>query len=388
MSSHAQHAVRLHFAHVLLLTVCTAVIGACGSDTSLPPDDSTPLNATPVLVTALNEQGYSAPSNGTVALLPMLQYVTEPTAGSTIVVRFIASSGLAVGDPINLGSNAGDVPVAAFDGTNFLVVYQLTTTGGTNLYGQFFTPAGLSAGAAFPITSTNDTPAVWSVTYGAGTYLVTYHRVIGDFVNGAARFVSPSGAVGSEIIFSDRGGLSASAFDGTRFLIAYAHMRTQVLGRFLHPNGTLEAPFTIDATPESSNGGLQVAFTGTNYVLAYTDSALEGWQARSQAVTPTGTLVGPQFLLVVGPGDDIPRAALSESGSILFTIVTRQPSGWRSLSVRVNSEGTVAPSTQLFSASDGNISAAVTSMLDGKYLAVINRKTATWDVFARLSPAP
>lgn len=375
--------------------VAALVIGlGLGCSESLGTDDGggfPTFDGFSILVTALQEQAAEAPSNGAVALVPLLQWQgplnVEPTSG-TVIVQMVTSAGAALGSPVNLGNNAGDLPGAAFDGTNFLVVYQLTTTGGTDLYGQFFAPSGAASSAAFPITATHDAPVVWSVSYGAGTYLVTYHRIT-TTVSSFARMISPAGVVSAEIPVGDRGGRSTSAFGGTQFLIAYVDTRTQILGRFIQPNGTLGTTFAIDASAGASNDEMHAAWNGTNFLVAFSDSSAgTGWDVLSQAISPTGTLVGGHAIIAAGATTELSRGILADGSNFLVTWFGGPETTRSTYGTFIDGSGAVIGSSHLlFNGSPATIVAPITSKLGTSYLAIVNRKALSWDVFGKLLPS-
>jgi hypothetical protein len=250
---------------------------------------------------------------------------------------------------------------------------------------EVFAPTGVPSSAAFPITTTNDAPVPWSVSFGGGTHLVTYHRPITGIIQAFARTISPTGTVGAEIPVNDVGGLSGSAFDGAKFLVAYARSRTELWGRFILPNGTTEAPFLIDGSAGASNGQILMAFNGTNYLIAFGDSSnTTGWDVVSRVVSPAGTLVGGLAVVDGSAGDQLPRGVIADGSNFLIT--------WHgagnpvsTLARFVDGDGVPMVTTRtLFHPSPGSTIATITSKLGGNYLAVINRRGNTWDVFARL----
>ena len=371
----------------LVLLIAAAIALACSEPLGNDGGGFPTFDGFPVLVTGRHEQAAVAPSNGSVALLPMLQWdgEGEPTSG-TVVVQMITSAGATLGSPVNLGTNAGDLPVAAFDGTNFLVVYQLTTTSGTDLYGQFFATSGAASSAAFPITATHDAPAVWSVSFGGGTYLVTYQRTITGAINALARMVSPAGVVSAEIPLNDKGGMSASAFGGTQFLVVYANQGNQILGKFIQPNGTQGSAFTVDASSGASNGEMHTAFNGTNFLVAFADGgAGTGWDVLTQAVSSTGTLVGSAGIVANSAADELPRGLIADGSSFLVTWYGGATTATSTYGTFVDGSGVVSPTDHLiFSGFPASIVAPIDSKLGGSYLAIVNRRANTWDVFGKL----
>ena len=393
-----QSSIRRETSHLLTLLACLtlAVLGCGDSSTATSAKPPAPSTAGEFVVLATNndEQGWSAPTDGVNILLPLIQYGAVP---ATVITQMITSAGALVGPSLTLGRNhdATTLPVAAFDGTNFLVVYQLAPTAVPgDLYGQLISRTGSLVAAAFPITTSHDDPSVWSVTFGGGAYLVTYSRVIADFSTTWAKIVSPNGTVGNEILINDRGAVSYAAFDGTRFLIPFVFRATEVRGVFISPNGTLGQQITIKSSAGPSNRDLLVEFNGTNYLVAFGENrAGTGWDVFAQAVAPSGTLVGAATPVTTAAGDQLVRGLVASGGNFLLSWNESADTSVTATKARFISGSGALLGTEntLFSLGPDyrSIGGAVTQVLGGKYFAVVNRKGATWDVnakFMTLSP--
>lgn len=370
-----------------LLVGCLMLLG-CAEATRIRDPNDPGFSGFGILVTGRHEQAAEAPSNGSIALVPMLQWdgnAELPGTGSTVVVHFVTSAGATVGSPVNLGNNTGDLPAAAFDGTNFLVVYQLIATAGTDLYGQFFNTSGAASSAAFPITTTHDSPIVWSVSYGGGVYLVTYSRTITGTLSALAKTVSPTGTLSAEIPIGDKGAMSTSAFGGTQFLVAFANQRTDVMGRFIQPNGSFGPSFTIDASPGASNGDMRAAYNGTNFLVAFADSATgTGWNVVTQAISSTGTPVGTPATIAGGTTAELPRGLLADGANFLVTWYGGEQIARATHGTFVNNDGAVIGGSVLFDGSTASVVAPIDSKLGSSFFALVNRRGTTWDVFGSL----
>ena len=368
--------------------VAVCVFAGCAESTRISDPTDPGFDGFAILVTGRQEQAATAPSDGSIALVPMLQWdgdPEQPGTGSTVVVHFVTSAGATVGTPVNLGNNAGDLPGAAFDGTNFLVVYQLTTSAGTDLYGQFFNTSGAASSAAFAITATHDSPYVWSVSYGGGSYLVTYSRTISASLNTLARIISPTGTVSAEIPISDKGAMSTSTFGGSQFLVAYASQRTQVLGKFVLPNGLPGAAFPIDVSTDASNGDMRAAYNGTNFLVAFGDSATgSGWNVVTQAVSSTGSLVGGATTIASSTNLELPRGLIADGSNFLVTWYGGPQTARATHATFVSGTGAKLSDHLIFDGTAASIVAPIDSKLGSSYLALVNRKGTTWDVFGSL----
>jgi len=170
-------------------------------------------------------------------------------------------------------------PAVAFDGTNYFVVYQETATiDDHNIIGVFVTPAG-TLGLAFPIDSspTNDDLAP-AVAFDGTNYLVVYERKVTDTdhdIWGALVDINSKIVVGPFLIDGSPSDDRAPrvAFDGTNYLVVYQRAGAtdhDIVGTQVATNGSVLAgsPFVIDG---SSNDDLapQVAFDKMNFLVVY-----------------------------------------------------------------------------------------------------------------------
>ena len=216
-------------------------------------------------------------------------------SSSSIYGQIISASGQFIGGnflisaPVN-GQNEKGASVA-FDGTNFLVVWQLNSTSGGNhnvTYGVFISPTG-TLGTPFAIGQTvslDRNPLV--VDFNGTNYLVVWnydaHR---DGSNNAiwnlyGRFITPAGSFpGNEFVITtnDNPIFPALAFDGANYLLSWEVNSTATNStgwlQFLNSSGQLiGTPFA----PFSSQGSEVPVFAvpiydGKQFVLGGTLSA-------------------------------------------------------------------------------------------------------------------
>lgn len=151
--------------------------------------------------------------------------------------RFISTTGSLLGSPIQISSaNVGGVNIA-FDGANYLAVFEINAT---SVYGQFISASGSLVGNNFPIDDSpnlSDNPV--SVVYGGSKYLVAFHdqQSTGSGWNLFAHFVSTAGVVNAnKITICDSNQnpfLCTLAYDGTNFISAWISLNSrQIRGQF------------------------------------------------------------------------------------------------------------------------------------------------------------
>lgn len=89
--------------------------------------------------------------------------------------RFINSSGLPEGNVFMIAAGGAGGPSIAYDGTNYLVVYQAGTWPNYNIYGQFVSPQGTLVGSQFTIALDNNDTLRWpDITFDGSDYLVVW----------------------------------------------------------------------------------------------------------------------------------------------------------------------------------------------------------------------
>jgi len=186
------------------------------------------------------------------------------------------------GIPISTGLGNEYDPDAAFDGTNWLVVWTDERTGTPQIRGARLSTGGTMLDpTGFTIVSTASGPA--AVAFGTTEYLVTY---VGSF-NVAAHRVSTSGTVtsSSPISIAASGNAPVVAFNGTNFLVAWKSS-SDGRARRVAPDGTLLDASDISITAASVT---DLASDGTDWLAALG----EGGGVRVRRVFAGGALGSP-----------------------------------------------------------------------------------------------
>jgi hypothetical protein len=376
--------------------VLLAAAGCSWLDKS-SPTPSVPLEFQ-ILKTSADDYAVSGATDGTNTLVATLVASTPSAAAAAQLV----SDSAALGSVIPLGGNYGDIGAVAYDGAKFLVVNQVgAVANGSNLWGQFVTTSGVASNAQFQITGSGNGPSVWSLTYGGGTYLLTYGRLefdagVGDSVFMAfARTISPAGVVGAELTIGTKGQISASAFDGTNFLVVYPIGGTspQLRGRFVSTAGVLGND--IELSPVGTNVSTPVAVTyntsAGNYGVVWGTrlSGLDANALKVAVVNAAGTSVSTGLNLML------------ETAVARVTSVIPNGTGFQTVWVEkdIDGNGTVrsqfvtsagAPflsSATLFQP-DGTTTSVTASLIrlsSAKALAIVSRRVAGQrDVYGRV----
>jgi MYXO-CTERM domain-containing protein len=288
----------------------------------------TVLDASGVLVVAApgNQSVAAVASIGTNALITWSGDRTTDIIGA----RVDTSTALTVLDPsgftVSLSANSETSPAVAFNGTNYLVVWQDNRGSGFDLYGVRVSGSGTVLDpAGFPISAASGNQRNPAVAFDGTNYLVVWEdtrsNVTGD-IYGAR--VSPSGTV------LDANGLSLSvrfaaqahpavAFDGTNYLVVWEDgaATRDIYGTRVSTAGVVLDPSAIGiSTDPNDQASPAIAYDGTNYLVAWAD-----WRNNSTAdiygsrVSRTGSVMDPAGSQLAGGAEAQMDPALAFDGT-------------------------------------------------------------------------
>jgi hypothetical protein len=238
-----------------------------------------------------------------------------------------------VTDPIAPGTARG--PVSAFDGTNHLVVWgESGELGGWRIGGTMVAPDGTVLDPTGFTVAEGPNDYVSAVAYDGTNYLVVFHRLIDD-----GRFqpdiygvrVSPDGIVlGAAFPVTDRPTGQWSpvvAFDGTNFLVAWTESGPEggdAYAARVTPAGTVLDPAGLPVAVLDGGQNVQgIAFDGTDFLVVWSDTVGDG-NIVAARVTPAGTVLDPAGIVVatgVGALNDASVAAVGPNVMIVWVVV-------------------------------------------------------------------
>jgi hypothetical protein len=236
---------------------------------------------------------------------------------------------------ISLSANSETNPAVAFDGTNYLVVWQDNRGTGFDLYGVRVSASGTVLDASGLVISSaighQRNPAV---AFDGTNYLAVWE----DTRNGpspdifAAR-VSPAGAV------LDASGLPlcqrfspqehpAVAFDGSNYLVVWDDSGTSaardIYGTRVSKSGTVLDPSFIGINTDANDQALPaLAFDGSNYLVVWSD-----WRNNSTSdvygtrVSRGGSVVDGNGLQFAGGSEAQTDAAVAFDGTNYLVVWT------------------------------------------------------------------
>jgi hypothetical protein len=206
---------------------------------------------------------------------------------------------------ISFAANSQLSPTLAFDGANFLVVWEDERGGSdSDIYGARVTPAGVVLDpqgiAISTVAAEQNTPAV---TFDSANFLVVWEDCRDGTSDIYGARVTPGGAV------LDPAGIAIStatntqsypaiAFDGANFLVIWQDERSgiysHIYGARVTPGGAVLDPAGIAiSTATGSQSYPALAFDGENYLATWSNGDIYG--AR---VTPAGVVLDPAGIAI------------------------------------------------------------------------------------------
>jgi hypothetical protein len=239
-------------------------------------------------------------------------------AGSDIYGARVTAQGVVLdtaGFAVSQAADSQCVPVLAFDGTNFLVAWEDWRNGGDcDIHGTRVTPRGVILDSAEIIISC----AAWdqwapAVSVDGANFLVVWQDYRGSDIDIYGARVTPQGAVldSSGLVISQATGWQESpgiAFDGANYLVAWRDCRdggSDIYGARMTPQGTVldSAGFVIS---HAANGQYSpaLAFDGVGFLVAWRD-----YRGGRDYYDIYGTRVTPQGVVLDSAGIYLSQAA-------------------------------------------------------------------------------
>lgn len=321
----------------LLLAAAGASLIACAKDDTAPSMIAEPNGlsnvSTPefdLLSSANDDRGTSVATDGNSYLVSFSTGNLGPGNALGIVRTFVVSPGGVVGQQTSTG-RIGFSPFVAFDGTNYLLVWNDMNSGvlgPTNVFGQFIDPSGQKVGNMFRISTEGQSVLVTGLAFGSGHYLVTYLRFnTGPGIAGMyGKFVEPDGSLGNRFLITNpaaTGALNNVATDGTDFLVVWTAGATfeAVKARLVDgATGAIGAVATLNSSPGPSDQPLGVAFNGGNYLVTWSDSlALHESNVYGRLVTAAGVATGSRISIAGAAGMQVGGSVGVLNGNFVVT---------------------------------------------------------------------
>lgn len=251
-------------------------------------------------------------------------------------------------------------PAVAFNGTNYLVVWQDRRTGSAGIWGARVTPSGeVLDSAGFPIAVgayDNWSPAVGS---DGTNNLVVWSDCRDVYADIYGARVAPSGVImdtGGFIISNATYGQDQPSltFDGSNFLVVWLDNRSwgdyNIYGARVTPSGVLldTHGIPISTAPDDQYNPC-VAFDGNDYLAVWHDGRNCSWACDiyGSRVTTAGTVLDPQGIAVsVAPDHQYYASIAFDGTNYLVVWQDERYSGGNTeiFGARINPEGSVLDS--------------------------------------------
>jgi hypothetical protein len=246
-------------------------------------------------------------------------------------------------------------PGVAFDGTNYLVVWQDERGVSSDVYGARVDLDGNVLDASgFAISATPDEQENPALAFDGTNCLVTwedsrngfYRDIYGARVTGTGTVLDPAGISISDA--SRNQGQSAVCFGGTDYLVVWQDARNvynDVYGARVTTGGTLLDSAGIQISGASlAQEYPALAFDGTNYVVTWQDKrASSHYDIYLSRVGPDGTVLDPSGMMVSGAaGDQVyPAIAFDERDYLIVWEDGRSSTGYDIYGTDVDTAGGV-----------------------------------------------
>jgi len=283
--------------------------------------------------------------------------------------RISASGTVTDEDGILISPSAQDQskPAVAFDGTNYLVIWEEARSGGysNDIYGRFIDPAGNQVDVdAIPISTSTGDQAYPAVAFdNDSTYLVVWqdnrsgsdYDIYGARVTTSGNVLDPPGIAISTATGSQR--YPSVAFDGTNFLVVWSDERNgysarDIYGTLVAPDGNVVNPSgNVIADDANWQDNPSVAFDGTNYLVVWDDYGSGSFKEDIYGVrvNQTGAPIDASSIAIstAANGQYRPEVAFDGSNYLVVWFDRRTSNAEDIYGTRVNQSGTVLDASGL-----------------------------------------
>jgi hypothetical protein len=206
---------------------------------------------------------------------------------------------------ISTGTNNQINPAVAFDGTNYLVVWQkLHRSSNYDIYGARVDQQGAILDPGFAITSFTQNQESPSVAFDGTNYFVVWRDcradadgdIYGTKVNQAGVVINPSGIPICTSVNTSRA--PSITFGCTNYLVVWDDgisifgARINLQGSVLDPQGFVIHMSTYGA------GFPSVAFDDTNYLVVWEDEHESNWYINGSRVSQLGIVLDPNNIAI------------------------------------------------------------------------------------------
>jgi hypothetical protein len=258
---------------------------------------------------------------------------------------------------ISTGIGSEKDPAIAFDGTNYMVVWQDNRSGSWDIYGVRVDRSGTVLDPdSIAIATGTDGRYEPAIASDGMNYMVAWTEEVGDSaydihgarVSAGGILLDPEALVLSTAAGSQRN--PAVTFDGTDYMVVWEDGRNgtssyDIYGARLNVGGSLIDPEGIAiSTAAGGQWNPAIAFDGTNYMVAWEDgrSGSYSYDIYSARIDLSGTVLDLGGIAVVTTRDDQRHPAISFGGTSYMLIWADGRAGsWDTWAARVSVVGSV-----------------------------------------------
>ena len=296
-------------------------------------------------------------------------------------------------------------PAVAFDGMNFLVVWQDDRgNSGWDIYGARVTRQGMALdSAAFVIARTPRNQCYPAVSFDGANFLVVWQDDrdnSGWDIYGAR--VTPQGAVldSTGLVITRAPGDQAHltvGFDGADLLVVWADSRSaDICGARVTQQGTvLDTAGFVISHADKGRDYPAVDFDGTNFLVVWEDSRNGSWEDADiygARVTPQGTVLDTAGIGIAQASDRQNQVAVAFDGTDFLVVWYDHRSGsdWDIWGTRVTPQGMVLDTGGIVISQAAGDQSTPAVRFDGADFLVAwqdVRSGSEWDIYgARVTP--
>lgn len=276
-------------------------------------------------------------------------------------------------------------PAVAFDGTNYLVVWDDYRSSTHNIYGARVTPNAsvLDPNGRYISTASYDQlyPAIG---FGGTNYFVvwddyrtnTNFDIYGARVNTSATVLDPNGIlVSSTINFQVA---PSTAFDGTNYLTVWEDATSygyyNIRGARIDQNGVVLDPSCINISTATNNQmSPDVAYGDTIYLVAWEDNRTGNYNIYGTIISRAGAVINPNGFIISGATNDQenPSVAFGDTNFFVVWEDYRTATNCNIYGARVTQNGTVLEPTGIAISTASNAQVCPDLAFDGTNFLVV-----------------
>jgi hypothetical protein len=263
-------------------------------------------------------------------------YLVGLMSGSNVCSQLVAPSGAPIGPLLTVGGSPDFVlprAALAFGRTNYLVVWSdASIASGVDLFGQFVSRTGAKVGAAFPLLQSPGThgfQALSALAFDGTNFLVVWQDgnnkyIYGQLVAQGGTLAGPEFVISSQPYADASGTLHAAAvFGKTNYLAAWVTDDTggsggNIYGALITTSASAGSPFLMNQTVANASTPT-LGFDGTNFLAVWvwgvdpvTDRNLHG-----RLVSPAGAFAGGELTLITNDVAMVPSVGFDGKNYLL-----------------------------------------------------------------------